>query len=193
MTGLEKIIKEIEKDSEDRVNRIIAEANDKADEIIKAAEKEAKEKAEAIAENAAVSERDIIERAKSADELNIKKQILLKKQEIISDIIHEAESRLDGLADKEYFDIILSMAKKFSSDKNGEIIFSKQDKKRMPSDFEEKLKAECSFLKISDKDADIGGGFILSYGGIEENCTFKALFESNIEMLQDKVHTLLFE
>ncbi len=193
MTGLEKIIKEIEKETSGKVNELLAKANDEAEKIIDSAKKEAEKKAGEIAEKAELSAKDLAERAKSADELNVKKQILLKKQEIISDIIKEAENRLSSLSGKEYNDIILAMAKKFASGASGEIIFSKKDKENMPADFEEKLKAECPSLKISDKTAGIDGGFILSYGGVEENCSFKALFESNMEVLQDKVHALLFE
>lgn len=193
MTGLEKIIKEIEKDAESKANAVLAEANKKADKIISDAKNEAREKADSIAAAAKIREKDIIERGKSADELNLKKQVLLKKQEIITDIIKEAENRLNALDDTEYFDILISMAKKFALDKSGDMILSKKDKERMPSDFETKLKSGCPKLSVSDNTAKIDGGFILSYGGIEENCTFKALFESNIEILQDKVHTLLFE
>jgi V/A-type H+-transporting ATPase subunit E len=193
MTGLEKIIKEIEKDAENKVNTILAQANDEAAKILDDAKKEAANKAEIISENAKISEKNITERAQSADELNAKKRILTKKQEIISDIIKAAEEKLDNLSDSEYFDTILSMAKKFALNKDGVMILSEKDKKRMPADFETKLKSECKGISISEKTAKIGGGFIVSYGGIEENCTFKALFESNIELLQDKVHTLLFE
>ena len=38
----------------------------------------------------------------------------------------------------------------------------------------------------------VGGGFILVYGGIEEKCTFPALFEARKEELQDLVHKQLF-
>ena len=33
---------------------------------------------------------------------------------------------------------------------------------------------------------------MLAYGGIEENCTFEALFEENKERLQDVVREKLF-
>ena len=38
----------------------------------------------------------------------------------------------------------------------------------------------------------LDGGFILIYGGIEENCTIRALFDARRETLQDQVHGLLF-
>ena len=36
------------------------------------------------------------------------------------------------------------------------------------------------------------GGFILCYGGIEENCSFDAIFDSAREHLQDAVQRILF-
>ena len=47
-------------------------------------------------------------------------------------------------------------------------------------------------LTLSDDTADIDSGFILRYGGIEENCSLKALFADRQEELQDLVHKLLF-
>ena len=36
------------------------------------------------------------------------------------------------------------------------------------------------------------GGFLLVYGGIEENCTISAVFASKREELSDQVNRLLF-
>ena len=38
----------------------------------------------------------------------------------------------------------------------------------------------------------INGGFVLTYGGIEENCSIDALFDAAHEVLQDKVQEILF-
>ena len=37
----------------------------------------------------------------------------------------------------------------------------------------------------------IDGGFILVYGGVEENCSIEALFYAEQERLQDKVQAFL--
>ena len=47
-------------------------------------------------------------------------------------------------------------------------------------------------LIVSKEERNIQGGFVLIYGGIEENCTFKAMFDSRRGELSDKVHALLF-
>ena len=55
-----------------------------------------------------------------------------------------------------------------------------------------KAKEAGADLKISEEAAEIKNGFVLDFGGIEENCTFDALIDQNIEELQDKVKSLLF-
>ena len=81
----------------------------------------------------------------------------------------------------------------------GKILFSKTDTERLPKDFADTLAAaleksgkEGAKLTVSGETRDIDGGFVLTYGGIEENCSFDALFDSAHEMLQDKVQEILF-
>ena len=47
-------------------------------------------------------------------------------------------------------------------------------------------------LHISDIPGKLDGGFILSYGEIEENCSIEALFDSERERLKDLVQEILF-
>ena len=54
------------------------------------------------------------------------------------------------------------------------------------------LKEKGAVLTVSEDTRDIDGGFVLTYGGIEENCSFEALFDSAHEVLQDKVQEILF-
>ena len=47
-------------------------------------------------------------------------------------------------------------------------------------------------LTVSPEAAPIDNGFILKYGGIEENCSLRALFSSMKDQLQDKVNAALW-
>ena len=44
----------------------------------------------------------------------------------------------------------------------------------------------------ADQPAPIDAGFILQYGGIEQNCSFDAIFAGEAEELSDKAGRLLF-
>ena len=48
-------------------------------------------------------------------------------------------------------------------------------------------------LTLSSETIDTAGGFVLSYGGVEQNCTFHALIDAGRERLTDKVSKVLFD
>jgi V/A-type H+-transporting ATPase subunit E len=198
MTGLEKILKAIEEDAEANAKTVLDQANRKADEILSAARAEAGKKCAQIAEKSDEDLKAVISRAESAVALQEKKIILEAKQQIISNVLDSARKSLKALSDSEYIDIILKMVKKYAHNKSGEILFSAFDIKRLPKNFDDKLKQALSekssaVLTVSGKPAAIDGGFLLIYGDIEENCSFDALFSAARENLQDQVNSLLFE
>ena len=47
-------------------------------------------------------------------------------------------------------------------------------------------------LEISGETRNIDGGFILIYGGIEENCSIDAMFAEKRDELLDQVRKILF-
>lgn len=198
MTGLDKIIKQIEEEASSSADAVIAQAKEQAGEIIAAAKAEGDKRRTEIEKKLKTDVQSSLSRGESAAGLQKNKIILNAKQEIINDIILKARESLQELSDQEYFDIILKMITKHALNQKGEIVFSPKDKKRMPDQFEVSLKdalsgKEGAELIISDSTRDITGGFILVYGDIEENCSFDALFLSAKNTLQDKVNSLLFQ
>jgi len=197
MTGLDKIIQVIEAEGKSKAESILAEANEEAEKIIASAKDEAEKKCAEIAEKPANEIKIILDRAQSQAAL-IKRQMLLKaKQQVINDIINKARLKLTGLPDKEYFEVILKLVRKYAHNEEGIIKFSQKDLDRMPKRFEKKLNEviddlDNASLSISEESIPIDGGFILVYGDIEENCSFEALFNASKEELQDKVNAYLF-
>lgn len=198
MTGLEKILQAIEADATAYADAVLSKAKLEADEIISSAKIEAEKKCSEIT---AKSERDcksVISRAESSAQLQEKKVILDAKQQIISSVIANAKNSLINLPDADYFGKILQMVKKHTLAMSGAILFSEKDKKRLPKDFDQRLKDALSekvgaSLTISEQTRNLDGGFILVYGEIEVNCSFDALFSAAKDDLQDKVNALLFE
>ena len=198
MTGLEKILKTIQEEAQASADAIISQARGEADEILAAAKKAAELKAAQMAEKSDADVKDVISRAESAAVLLERKLLLDTKQNIISDMIGKARKHLSNLSDTEYTEIILSMVKKHSHNKAGKILFTEADRKRLTTDFPDKLKAVLSekagaSLSIEEAILPFEGGFLLVYGDIEENCSFDALFAEERDNLQDKVSALLFE
>lgn len=196
MTGLDKILSQIASKAQESADAQIASARQEAEGIIKEMEAKAAEESEQIKQLNAVECEKIIARAESSAALQKRKIVLSSKQQIIEDIIEKAMQYILSLPDKEYFELIKKMVLKHALAQNGEIVFSYKDKNRLPSDFEQEINRNLTSiggaLRISEKSRTFQGGFILVYGDIEVNCTIEALFESRLDILQDKLNEFLF-
>lgn len=196
MTGLEKIAGQILEDANAEAETILNAAKKEADAIIKKAEKDAGKVKAQSDEKISLNKVSGEARAKSSSDLKKRQAILLAKQEIINEVLDKSYAEILNMDDKQYFGMIEKMIEKFALAKDGEICFSEKDLGRLPADFEKKAekvaKAKGGTLKVSNTPVSIEGGFVLVYGGIEENCSFKALFNAEREKLADKVHAFLF-
>lgn len=196
MTGLEKIVEQILSEADGEAEKIKTAAKAEADKILLDAEKEAGKIKLQSDSRIDMEKKSREARAKSSADLKKRQAILRAKQDIISDILDKAYKQVLSLDDAEYFDILLKMVKKYSQDRDGKIYFSEKDLNRLPRGYGkkiEKLAAENGgSLSVAEESCNIDGGFILNYGGIEENCSFKAIFSSEKEKLADKVNQFLF-
>lgn len=196
MTGLEKIIAEINNDAEKSASAIAKDAKSQTQDILAKAKQEAAKQGEKLKSQSDDDVKTYIERAKSAAQLAQRQSVLSVKQQLIDEVIKKAQDELLALGDKEYFDMIVKLAAEYAWDKDGEICLNAKDIKRAPKDLEKKindaLKTKGAKLTLSGEPKDIDGGFVLIYGGIEENCSVTSMFGNAKESLQDKVHEILF-
>ncbi len=196
MAGIDAIVNEILQESKVNADALLAEAQKNADEILRKAEEE---KADMLAEAAEKTERRAADYGKRIDsqiELQQRQAVLTAKQKIIRNVIDQAYEHLIGLDDAAYFDMIRRLLKGVVQNSDGEILFGKKDLDRLPKDMardvEKIASAKGGSLKVSKEPARIENGFILRYKGIDENCSFRALFDEKQDQLQDKVHQLLW-
>ncbi|MCR5211199.1 MAG: V-type ATP synthase subunit E [Lachnospiraceae bacterium] len=194
MTGLDKILEQIKKESDETVSEKLAGARNRADSILEEARAEVKGECEHIESQGSRQAKEISQRAQSAADLYKRKAVLGEKQRIISEVFDKAVEKLNSLSGSEYYNTVIKIAVKNALPREGKIIFSQKDKDNVPSDFEMRLNAQLKegSLKVSEDTRPMDGGFILSYGGVEENCTFKALIDASRESLADRVQEILF-
>ncbi len=196
MAGIDNITKEI-----------LREANDTASEILQAAEADAKERlneaqkacdaiAEAEAEQSEKLKAEYAERILAQADMRRRREILKAKQEMIEDVIREAYEKLETLPDADYFLMLEKLVRGNVQSGDGEVLLSERDLKRLPAGFEatcQTIAAEQGgSLTISKDAASIANGLILRYNGIDENCTLSAIFAEKKEILQDRVHSVLW-
>ena len=171
--------------------RILEEAQQSAAEILEKARKDS-EAALASAREAAEYEK----RAEASMNMRRKQAYLEAKQEAIYSVIQTAYEKILNLDKEVYFALLEKILDKYVLPREGIICFAKRDLDRMPEGFSGKVRtaaaAKGGSLMLSPEPAEIDGGFLLIYGGVEENCGIKAIFDSVKDELSDQVKRMLF-
>ncbi len=196
MSGLDEILNIINQQQKQTENNIIRMAEEKARGIESEGDaKAAKAYNDYMKKASAKAETDYKNACNSAD-AEMKRKILKCRVEIINSAIENIIEKLDGLPESDYFEMILKIAKRKLHKGNGIIYFGENDLKRLPSDFSEKLTAIASevggTVTVLDRTAEINDGFILEYGLISENCSFRAIIESEKDGIRDTLAKELF-
>lgn len=193
MTGLEKIVQQIRDEAQQAADAVIAQAKEEAGQLAAKAAEDARTQSGAILAKSKTDVQNHLAAARSAAELAQRRAVLAAKQEIIGEAIESARQSIYKLPDSDYFALILKMISKFSLPQEGELLFSPADLGGCPPASRPRSRnPRTGKLTVSRETRDIDGGFVLSYGGIEENCSIEALFYAARERLQDRVQELLF-
>ncbi|MCQ2511933.1 MAG: V-type ATP synthase subunit E [Lachnospiraceae bacterium] len=190
MSGLEKILEQINREATDTANETINSANNEAEKILKKAKEDAEAKRVEIATQSKLDVASTAKQIQSVAAQTEKKKILVAKQEVIDGILDSTLDYLVNLDTEEYFVIIDKMIEKYAGTDAGTIQFNEKDLARIPDSTINLAKQKN--LTLSKETVDISGGFILGYGNIDENCSFDGLLLAKRESLQDKIGQILF-
>ena len=186
MSGLDKMKAQIIAEAQDNAKEILAQAHAQADSIIGEAKAQAEKDARKIVAQAEARAEDSVKRLASSSDMRKRKAVL-----------EDAYKAVGELDDAAYFAMLEKVLEKYVLPEAGTICFTEKDRKRMPQGYMEKVyetaKKKGGSLELTETVPEgMDGGFILTYGGIEENCTIKALFDARREELSDKVNRQLF-
>lgn len=196
MDGIEKIIDRISGDAQREVDDVLAQARAEADKILSQYQAQAQAEADDIltrGEKAAV-ERG--ERLASVAQLECRKDVLRAKQEVIEEAFQLAMDKLTQLPQEAYVSLLADLAVKASSKGNEKLIFSVADRARVGKAVvvaaNEKL-GDKGQLTLAQETRPMQGGFILSDGAVEVNCTFETLVRLQRGTLSTQVAGVLFD
>ena len=196
MAGVDNIVKEILQEAENTAGSLLSEAKEKAEQIIKEGAAADEKAALAVRQKAEKTVVDLEQRAVSQSALRKRQAVLKAKQEIIDEVVHKAYMKLSTQDTDAYFSMVKKLVEKNVRAGDGLVCFNETDLKAVPAGFEKELdgiaKAAGGSLKISDQPVKIRSGFILSYGGIEENCSLDAIFAEKADTLRDLANSILW-
>lgn len=194
MTGIEKIIAQINAESDAEVKKITGAATAEVRQIMADAEAQAEKLAAARREQADAREKEAVLAAESAAALAKRRALLMTRQALIGEAIADARQTLAALPDGEAVELLLKMAARYAGAAEGEMRLSARDLARLPADFAERLAAAApaARLTVSPTAAQITGGFVLLCGEVEQNCSFESLFAAAKDQMQDIAQNELF-
>ena len=194
MNGIEKLTQQITADAQAEIDAILAEAREKADAITadyaRQAEKAAADRLAKGEEAAAQREERLIAMA----DMEGRKELLAAKQEMVSRAFDQALEQLCSLPDEEYMAMLTKLAVTASTSGKEQLIFSPKDRARVGKAVviaaNEALKD--GRLTLSEQTRPMAGGFVLSDGAIEVNCTFETLVRLQRGAIAGEVAGVLF-
>lgn len=194
--ALDDIIKKIETDSQQKIDKLKAGAETEASQIIERAKKEAEDKRHSILRKGEEEAERNRKRILQIADLEARKIILSAKRDVISDTFEQARQKLDGM--ENYSDLIQKMLLAGVETGEEEVVVSADDKKKIGSKLiasvnsELKIQGKKGKLSLAKDDAPITGGFILRRGKVEMDSSFTSLIKSQKDELEIKVAEILF-
>ena len=177
MNGIEKITRRIEADTQAEIDRILSDARAEADKIADSYKAQAEaEAAELAAKNEkAAAERE--ERLVSTAQMEARKMNLAAKQEMVEKAYDLALEKLCSMPDAQYVETAADLMVQAAPNGRGAVIFAEAERKRIGASAvrraNEKLKG--GQLTLAEETRPLKGGFILSDGRVEVNCSFDTL------------------
>lgn len=196
MTGLEKIINQIIEEADAAAAEKRTQGEQEAERILREAREQAEKEAQRMEEKTADEAAAYQARVESSCDMQRRTLLLKARQEIICDMIGEAYRSLCEADTEQYFGALERLLENSVQPRAGVMVLSAQDLERIPQGFAENVEkiavSHGGTLRIASESGNLENGFVLIYGGIEENCTLKAVFDAARDRMQDRVHEILW-
>lgn len=198
MNGIEKIMDRIAQDGEQKARTLIAQAQAEAEEITASYEAKAREQSAEILAAGGKQAEEYISRQKSVAQLEARKLLLSAKQEMLARAFEEAKRSMLELPEKDYVNLLVSLALRAITKGTEELVFSHSDRnvlgKKVVIAANEALEAQgkTAGLHLAEEARDFQGGLYVKDGNIETNCTFDTLIRRQKEKMSGEVAAVLF-
>ena len=131
MEGIEKITAKIAQDAQAEIDKLMAETGEKAQAIQVNAAAQAQQEANEIVEKGRMAASERLERLSSAAQMERRKLELASKQEVLGEAFDLALNKLCTLPEKEYIELLTTLALEASTSGKEQLIFSQKDRARV--------------------------------------------------------------
>ena len=166
----QELLDKLRTDAETRAQEITSEAKAKADALIAAAEEERNSLMENVRKVAMSAAPDVLKRARSMAELEVRKILLSRKQSVIAEAYAEALAVIRN--DARYPKLLAGMISS-AAEKGDVVVFAAADKKAVKvAEVLEAVRRQTGLtLKASEEYGDFCGGIVLRGAACDKNLT----------------------
>lgn len=191
--SIEKITSKIVGEAEQSKEEILSEARKKSDAI----RAEAKEKADKYIRNeekrGQEEKEKVISRRKSVADIDCRKIILEKKQELISRCFDKVIDAIITMDEAAYLELLVNLGRNTGL-KEGQLIFNEKEKAAIGEKAVRMLseQVEDGNFSLAEETRAVRGGYMLQSGKVYINNTIEALVEENRDDLSGEIATMLF-
>ena len=177
MNGIERITARLDADTQAEIDRIRENAKAEAEKVAQGYRTQMESETAELRERSrrAAAERE--ERLVSAAQMEARKTTLAARQEMVDKAYALALEKLCSLPEEQYIQTVAALLVQAAPDGKGEVIFSKEQRERVGTAAVALANSRLGdgTLTVSAQTRPLKGGFILSNGRVEVNCSFDTL------------------
>jgi len=196
MKGIDNIVKAILDDAKADVQATKDQTKQQIKQMKDKSKAEIEKQVSAMDKETAKKSEELKRREKTIMEVEIRRNNLMVKREMVDEAFRLAYKSLCDLNPAEYDSVVLSMMMDAVETGDEEVVPGKDKKvsQKLLDEVNAKLKSQKrnGNLKLSKETGDFTGGFVLRSNGIESNCTFDMLIGQLKPKLESEVANILF-
>ena len=191
--SIEKITSKIADEAEAVRARLLAEAERERDAILSQAQEQAAARIEEGEARGGSEKEKIISRRKSVADIDCRKLVLAKKQELIGQCFDKAVDALTGMEEDAYVELLTALGMKTGL-KGGLLIFNEKEKDSIGQKVADALNAAAGggTFTVAEDAGKLRGGYLLQSGKVYINNSMEALVEEYRDELSADVYAMLF-
>ena len=197
MNGIEKITARIAEDGKAENDALLAQAKAQAAEITAKYQAQAQAEADEVLAQGRAAAEDRARHLDSMAQMECRKAVLAAKQDVIEEAFQAAHKKLLELPTEQYVELLAKLAVQASTTGKEKLIFSPSHRNQVGKAVvvaaNKKLAGGEGSLTLSEETRPMDGGFILSDGAVEVNCTFDTLIRLQRGALAGEVAKVLFD
>ncbi len=196
MKGIDNIVKAILEDAKTDVNATKEQTQKQIKQMQDKSKAEIDKQIESLNKETKAKSEELKRREKTILDVEIRRNNLMVKREMVDEAFNLAYESLCGLKDSDYNQIVINMMLDAVESGNEQVVAG-SDKKvssKIVEQVNEKLKEQKrnGSLSLSKEVGDFTGGFVLREKGIETNCTFEMLINQLKPKIEGDVAGILF-